>query len=158
MLHLSTGNDIIVAHVRAPPPAPPPWHRTLTFTLLTYSIICSINSIDSVYSMEFNSNKVKWIATTNTWTCSNISSTLVVYYFSSLYQKWLIILCIHSKPRGGLRMVTFEHSVLSVWMLWQNWKLQHDWVMHTEKLKISIFRKKYQKGILLVCPNRIKLV
>ena len=35
MLHLSTGNDIIVAHARAPlPPVPPHDDRTLTFTLL----------------------------------------------------------------------------------------------------------------------------
>ena len=39
MLHLSTGNDIIVAQACAPL-SPPPWHRTLTFTLLR--IICFV--------------------------------------------------------------------------------------------------------------------
>ena len=92
MLHLSTGNDIIVAHVHAPPAprVPPHGDRTLTFTLL-YTCI-SLFDLDLDLDI-FPYNNVNWdtMIGTHKWSNGSLKVDRDIFYLTCLFALKLTI-------------------------------------------------------------------
>ena len=90
MSHLSTGNDIIVAHVHAPPAPTPPPHgdRNLTFTLLYICI--SLFDLDLAIFPYNNSNRDTTIGT-HKWPNESLKVDWDIFYPICLFALKLTI-------------------------------------------------------------------
>ena len=91
MSHLSTGNDIIVAHVHAPlPPCPPHGDRTLTFTLL-YICISLFNLDLDLDIFQYNNLNRDITIGTHKWPHGSLKVDRDIFYPICLFALKLTI-------------------------------------------------------------------
>ena len=89
MSHLSTGNDIIVAHARAPPaPHTPHGDRTLTFTLLYICISLFYLDLDI---FPYNNLNRDTTIRTHKWSNGSLKVDQDIFYLTCLFALKLTI-------------------------------------------------------------------